>query len=279
MTVDLHIHSTASDGALTPREIVDLAASCDVTTIALTDHDSVDGVEQAIAAGAGAGITVIPGIELSAETPDGRDTHILGYFIDDRDPDLLGHLARLRETRIERAHKMVDALAHAGIPVRFEDVLAQARSGAVGRVHIALALVEAGAAPSVSAAFSQLIGRDGPYYIRKPVPSPEEVIATIRAARGIAVLAHPAVSGVLDLVPALAHAGLEGVEAYHSQQDSDTAQRIASAAVELGLIVTGGSDFHGLPGSHTSLGDGGTPDAVVADLFARAGDRAQRTGR
>lgn len=276
MTIDLHIHSSASDGAFAPREVVRRALAAGVTRMALTDHDSLDGVAEAMAAGVEMGVTVIPGVELSAETADGRSAHILGYFIDPDDAELRDHLAHLRGTRLERARRMVDALADAGIPVTLEDVLARASEGSVGRAHVAMALVDAGVVPTMGAAFSELIGRDKPYFVSRPVPEPADVIATIRRAGGLAVVAHPAVSGIEDVLPSLASAGLEGIEAYHSQHDAATRHRLRDTARALGLIVTGGSDFHGLVGSHASLGDGGTPDSVFDELIARAGDRAAR---
>ncbi|MHB1340176.1 MAG: PHP domain-containing protein [Coriobacteriia bacterium] len=273
MTIDLHIHSTASDGAYAPRDIVRRARDAGVLRIALTDHDSVAGVPDALAAGSELGVTVIPGVELSAETDDGRAAHILGYFIESTDPILLAHLESLRATRLDRATRMVAALSASGIPITLEDVLARAREGAVGRAHVALALVDAGVVPSMSAAFSTLIGRDGPYFVAKPVPGPGAVIETIHAAGGVAVLAHPAISGIEDLIPAFAEAGLDGVEAYHSQHDVPARSRLVHISTQLGLVVTGGSDFHGLSGSHGALGDGGTPDSAFDALVARAAER------
>lgn len=277
MTIDLHIHSTASDGALAPRDVVRRARDAGVMRIAITDHDSVDGIAEALAAGEEQGVGVIPGVELSAETADGRAAHILGYFIDSTDQTLLGHLERLRATRLDRASRMVEALSRSGIPITLEDVLTRAREGAVGRAHVALALVDAGVVPNMSAAFSTLIGRDGPYFIAKPVPEPEAVIATIHAAGGLAVLAHPSVSGIEDLIPAFADAGLDGIEAYHSQHDAPARSRLVQLAAELGLVVTGGSDFHGLSGSHGSLGEGGTPDSAYDALLARSRRRTPRS--
>ncbi|MGB4592946.1 MAG: PHP domain-containing protein [Coriobacteriia bacterium] len=276
MAIDLHIHSNASDGAFAPREVVRHALSAGIRRIALTDHDTVDGIPEAMAAGAEMGVTVIPGVELSAETADGRSAHILGYFIDVDDAELREYLAHLRNTRLERARKMVEALTKAGMPVTLEDVIARAREGSIGRAHVALALVDAGVVPNMGAAFSELIGRDKPYFVSRPVPEPQEVIATIRRAGGLAVIAHPAVSGIEDAIPALATTGLEGVEAYHSQHDAVTRRRLRDTARALGLIVTGGSDFHGIVGSHAALGDGGTPDSAFDELITRAGDRATR---
>lgn len=279
MAIDLHIHSTASDGAYTPAQIVRMAAAAGISRMALTDHDSVDGVAEAIQAGADEAITVIPGVELSAETTDGRAAHILGYFVDDRDENLRSRLSQLRDARLTRARQMVAALADAGVPITLDDVIGRAGSGAVGRAHIAMVLVDAGVVPTISTAFNELIGRDRPYYVAKPVATPEAVIGTIISAGGLPVCAHPAVSGIEDLLPAMADAGLEGLEAYHSQHDTATRRRLESTARELGLIVTGGSDFHGIRGSHAALGDGGTPDAVYDALVERAGARALGQGR
>ncbi len=272
MSVDLHIHSSASDGTLTPDELVNLARATGIGTIAITDHDSVQGITEALSSGARAGITVIPAVELSAET-DGRSVHILGYFIDHLDQGLLQHLASLRETRLARAHELVRVLADGGYPIALEDVLSRAAGGSVGRAHVARALADAGLVPSPGAAFDRLIGRGKPYYVSKRVASPESVIATIRRAGGIAVLAHPAVSESEDLIGPLSAVGLEGVEVFHAQHTPADRLRLSEIAVNLNLTVTGGSDFHGSGDGRTRLGSGDMPDTALADFIRFAESR------
>lgn len=273
---DLHLHSTASDGVLTPTALVELSARAGCPAIALTDHDSVDGVAEALAAAASTPLTVIPAVELSGGL-DGRDMHVLGYHIDHTDPILLAHLRRLREVRAERAERIVDSLREAGIVVDLDDVLRLADGGAVGRAHIAQLLVASGHAESVEDAFRRLLGRLAPHYVPKPLAAPSEVIGWIRDAGGVPVLAHPGLSRVDDLVPGLADAGLAGIEAHHSAHDAGTVRRYVDLASSLGLIVTGGSDFHGLHREGDRLGSAHVPDDVVERL-AEARDRI-RAGR
>jgi len=199
---DLHIHSTASDGVLTPTATVAQAARAGCPAIAITDHDTVGGVAEALAAAAHSAVTFIPAVELSAGV-DGRDLHILGYHIDHTDPTLLAHLERLRGVRRQRAGRIVISLNDAGIEVSLDDVLRLADGGSVGRAHIAQLLVASGNAASVEDAFRRLLGRSAPHYVPKPLCSPAEVIGWIRHAGGVPVIAHPGLSNVDDLIPDL----------------------------------------------------------------------------
>jgi hypothetical protein len=268
--IDLHVHSTESDGTLTPGQLAHRAARRGIEVIALTDHDSVEGVRSCIAAATEAGVVCIPGVELSSDA-DGRDAHILGYFIDPEDETLLTRLAQLRGGRLERAERMVRALNGAGYALRIEDVLAHAGGGAVGRSHVARALVDRGFATDIRDAFVRFIGAHGPYYQSKHLPGPAEVVATIKAAGGVAILAHPAVSNVEDLVGPLAAAGLDGVEAYHSEHTPEQAERLAAIASRLGLVVTGGTDYHGPEGPSPDMGDIDIPEGVYEELLRAAG--------
>ncbi len=276
MAIDLHTHSTASDGTLAPAEVVRAAHAAGLTALALSDHDSVEGVAEALAAGHTLGVTIVPALELSAEHETGLSVHILGYFIDHTDSELLAYLAELRGVRRSRARRMVDALRADGYEIDFDDVMARSDGGAVGRVHVAQALVAAGRVTSIRAAFGTLIGEGRPYYVRKPVPEPTEVIATVRNAGGLAVLAHPAVNDTAHLAEELAAAGLEGLEALHGQHTAAECEEIARLATRLNLVVTGGSDFHGENAGHTALGTGNVPESVLDALLERAGDRARR---
>lgn len=273
---DLHLHSTASDGVLAPAALVELAARAGCPAIALTDHDSVAGVPEALAEAATTPVTVIPAVELSAGV-DGRDMHVLGYHVDHTDPTLLARLQRLREIRAERAERIVASLHEAGIDVALEDVLRLADGGAVGRAHVAQLLVSTGHAASVEDAFKRLLGRAAPHYIPKPLAAPAEVIGWILDAGGVPVLAHPGLSQVDDLIAELVGDGLAGIEAHHSAHDAETVHRYVELAHRLGLIVTGGSDFHGLDREGDQLGRANVPVDVV-DRLAEARDRI-RAGR
>ncbi len=267
MRVDLHTHTTASDGSLAPADLVGAAASEGLDAIAITDHDSVEGVPAACAAARELPIDVIPGVELSA-VHDGTDVHILGFFIDYRDPVLLARLSELRECRHDRAERMVSALREAGYDVALDDVLVLAEGGSVGRSHVAKALVGGGHADSVSDAFERLIGRGRPYYVPKPVAEPPAVVDTILSAGGVPVLAHPGITKVDDLVPALVDAGLAGLEVYHGDHTEEMRQRYAQMAEELGLVATGGSDYHGPDAPGVPLGAAPVP-ASALDAAAR----------
>lgn len=272
---DLHVHSTASDGAYTPAQLVSLASALGLSAIALTDHDTVGGVAEAVSAAEGAPLTVIPGVELSAGIGE-RSVHILGYYVDDRDPTLLDRLARLRQVRLERAERIVGALRADGFDIDLERVLKVADGGAVGRAHIAQLLVDAGSAPSVSEAFQTLLGRSAPYYVPKPVSSAAEVVSWVCDAGGVAVLAHPGLTQADDLIPELVAAGIVGLEAYHGAHDAEARERYERLAERHGLIVTGGSDFHGDQHEGGALGSADVPESVLPALAAV---HEQRCGR
>jgi len=272
MRADLHVHSTASDGTATPSELVLLALARGVDVLAIADHDSVSGLAEAQAAAEGSGLTLIPAVELSAVS-DGVDVHILAYFVDPHDERLLAELVDLRAARLRRAQSMVAALSAAGYAVDIDEVLALSDGGAVGRSHVARALVGSGAAESVSDAFQRLIGRGMPFYVPKDSKSPETVISAMRELGAIPVLAHPGVTRADALVPALADAGLLGIEAYHADHTAE--QRIAYArlASELGLLVTGGTDYHGAAAPNPQLGAVDVPEAAVRALLAAGAAR------
>jgi predicted metal-dependent phosphoesterase TrpH len=279
MAVDLHIHSAASDGMYDAAMLVRMGAEAGLIAMAIADHDSVDAVAPACTeAERIGGPRIIPAVELSARADDGRSVHVLGYHIHPASDALGSFLSTQRAERLRRAERMVDSLASAGFPVSMDSVLAHANGGAVGRTHVALALVANGAVPSVGAAFTHLIGRGGPHYVPKDVPDAATVIRVIRMAGGLSVLAHPAVSGVTDLIDALIADGRDGIEAYHAQHSHEQRLALARLADDLGIVATGGSDFHGHPGDTARIGAGDTPDAVVAELAARLERRARRHG-
>lgn len=270
MAIDLHVHTTASDGNLTAQEVVALALGAGLDAIAITDHDSVDSVAPALAAARGTSLRVVPGVELSSSA--GRlDAHVLGYFIDHTDAGLLEMLAGLRAARLVRARAMVEALRAAGYDITIEQVVALVdHDGAVGRSHVARALVDSGQVDSVGAAFRDLIGRQGPFYVSKPLATPLQAVETIVAAGGVAVLAHPGISGTESLLDELVAGGLAGLEVYHAEHTPEQRAHFERVAARLGLVATGGSDFHGPGSTSPALGAGGAPKAAVTELEALA---------
>jgi len=249
---DLHSHSTFSDGRLTPADLIDLAHRNGVRIMALTDHDIVDGLPQAFdAAGRHGDFTLIPGIEMSTDVP-GNEVHLLGHFIDWQDETFRERLARLQESRLGRARKMVEKLQELGKPVAWERVEAFAGEGAVGRPHIALALVEAGHVASVSQAFDLYLSRTGPAYVERDRLAPKEVVELLLSVGGLATLAHPRdlrEAGSLEpLLAELADAGLTGMEVYYQDYPPEEIERLRTLAGRFALLPLGGSDFHGLGG-------------------------------
>jgi 3',5'-nucleoside bisphosphate phosphatase len=267
MRADLHVHSTASDGTATPTELVELALGAGLDVLAIADHDSVAGLAEASRAAENTGLTLIPAVELSAVS-QGIDVHILAYFVDPTEPRLLADLELLRAVRFRRASAMVEALSEAGYSVTLDDVLALSDGGAVGRSHVARALVGSGAAESVSDAFRRLIGRGMPFYVPKDSQSPENVISTMRDLGAIPVLAHPGVTQADPIIPQLVDAGLLGIEAYHADHTPEQRVAYATLAADLGLLVTGGTDFHGAAAPNPTLGSVDIPSEVVAALLA-----------
>jgi len=266
--VDLHAHTLFSDGALTPEAVVARALERSLAALAITDHDSVEGVEPARAA-AGSALELVPGIEVSS-TLEGMDLHILGYYIDPGDADLEDSLARFREERLRRAIEMVDRLRALGASVDPDVVIELAGPGVVGRPHVAEALVRAGHVDTVDDAFRRYIGAHGAAFVPRPAFRPEEAIAVIHSAGGVSVLAHPG-PGLADLVvEQLAEAGLRGIEVWHPQHGAMAVRRYRALARRLDLLETGGSDFHGWPRG-TELGDLPVPASVLGPLRQAAG--------
>ncbi|MDH4208298.1 MAG: PHP domain-containing protein [Anaerolineae bacterium] len=274
--VDLHIHTSASDGVLSPAEVVRAAVEKGLIAIAITDHDTIDGLDEALAAAAGTGLEVVPGIELSAEHGD-QEVHILGYYLDHQDVTLRDKLGLLRRARRERAWKMVGRLAGMGMPVSWELVAQIAgATSAFGRPHIAQALLDAGFVGSMDEAFDRYIGLKGPAYVARYKLSPEEALSVIADAGGVPVLAHPWRRE--DLVPRLVANGLAGVEAYYPKYSTEESRALAQLAERYGLIATGGSDFHGYgDGAAQLLGQVPLPEGSVERLRALA-DRRRAEG-
>jgi hypothetical protein len=266
--VDLHAHTIFSDGMFTPEAVVAHALDRSLAALAITDHDSVEGVERARVA-AGSALEVVPGIEVSSML-DGTDLHILGYYLDPEDGPLLDALARFREERLRRAQSMVARLGELGVPVDFDEVLELAGPGVVGRPHVAEALLRAGHVESVEEAFRRFIGTRGEAFVLRPAFHPVRAIALIHAAGGVSVLAHPG-AALPDLtVEQLAAAGLRGIEVWHPQHGAAAVRRYHTLAHRLGLLETGGSDYHGWPRS-TELGELPVPASVLGPLKQAAG--------
>ena len=269
MRIDLHTHSTASDGELTPDALVQLALARGLTTIALTDHDSVAGLDAALNAARGPSLMVIPGVELSADV-EKSEVHVLGYFIDWRNAHFLAMLEKFRDGRYGRAEKMTRKLTALGAPISFERVKEIAGDAALGRPHVAQALLEAGHIMTIAEAFDKYIGRNGPAYVERFKLTPEDAVALILEAGGVPVLAHP--REVTYWVQPLVKAGLLGLEVFYGVYDDATIAELARLARQYDLIATGGSDFHGLNkmAHMCALGEVNVPPNVADKLRARA---------
>jgi predicted metal-dependent phosphoesterase TrpH len=259
--IDLHTHTTASDGKCSPAELAARAAAAGVTILGLTDHDTVAGCAPAADACRQLGIEFVDGIEITAVTSDG-DVHVLGYFLDLTSPSLGAFLAAQRRDRIERVRAMIERLGTHGLHLDADAILAPGiddPTRAVGRPWIARALVEAGHVASATEAFDRWLGSGRPGFVPRSGASPQEVFAHIHAAGGLASLAHPVLIGRDEWIPGFVDAGLDAVEAYHSDHTEADTRRYLQMAGALGILVTGGSDYHadrhhggGGPGS-TSL--------------------------
>ncbi len=248
--IDLHLHTTASDGAFAPANLVRMAHEASLDCIAITDHDSTDGVAAAQEAGQNCGVRVIAGIEFNTMW-HGQSVHILGYFVDMEHPELQTVVARQRDGRLYRAQKMVEKLAVLDLPLSWEDILERADGGAVGRPHIAKAMMEQGYVRDSNEAFAKYLGHGMPAYVEQPKLTPGDAVTLLHQAGGAAGLAHPYnVEGAdqvdLDtLVPELADAGLDAIETYYTGYTAGQQAEILDIAERLDLIPTGGSDFHG----------------------------------
>jgi hypothetical protein len=254
--IDLHLHTTASDGLCSPRELVEQAAAAGVTTLAVTDHDTMAAVGDVAALAAAAGIRFVPGIEITA-IENGADVHVLGYFLDAASPRLADFLAAQRASRIGRVNAIGDRLAAHGVRIDVRALLETAarRDGAsIGRPQVARALVAAGQAVDTNDAFDRWLGRGRPAFVPRSGAGSEEVIAIIHEAGGLASLAHPGLTNVDARLTALRDAGLDAIEAYHSDHDAATRDRYLCVARDLNLLVTGGSDYHGDPAHGVSPG-------------------------
>lgn len=266
--IDLHLHTTASDGRLPPGELVARAHAAGITVMSVTDHDTIAGLGEARRAAASLGMTLVDGIEVTA-VHEGRDVHILGYFIDPSDEGFARFLTEQRRRRVERIRVIGARLASLGAAVEVEGLIARAEQSpgaSVGRPVIARALVEAGHVATLREAFDRFLGTGQPAYVPRAGKTPAEVVDLIHGAGGLASMAHPGVTKLPAVMASLAAAGLDAVEVYHSDHSADTIRELQQFATAHRLLVTGGSDFHGDDSRDRPLGRVSLPAADFARL-------------
>lgn len=276
--IDLHIHSTASDGRLSPAELVHKSVECGLNVIAIADHDTVDGITPALeAAKAFPGLRVIPAVEINTDVPHG-EAHVLGYFIDYTGQKLNAVLAGLRSSRRQRAQGMIVKLGNLGVNIDWERVQEIASGSSIGRPHIALAMLERGYISSFKEAFTKYISRDGPAYVEREKIGPVEAVTLVLQADGFPVLAHPlTINDPEGMVAELKAAGLVGIEAYYNGYGAEETSRLVNLAEQHGLIATGGTDYHGLDESNeTMIGGVDVPAEAAEQLIALARERGNQ---
>jgi hypothetical protein len=275
--IDLHLHTTASDGVMTPSEIVNYAKNKGLLAIAITDHDTIEGLEEGLLEGERIGLEVIPGIEISAEHSPGS-MHLLGFFIDIHHPTLKERLGYLQKARAERNPRMAEKLNKLGIDITFDEVLKASGGGQVGRPHFAQVLIEKGYVRSFQEAFDRFLKKGGSAYVEKMRFSAEESIHFINEANGVAVLAHPntlqlnGYSELENLILRLVKKGLRGIEAYYPEHSAQEVAQYKTLAERHGLLVTGGTDYHGIEKNGLDIGVGRgemkLPYSIVENLKA-----------
>lgn len=279
--IDLHTHTTASDGTCTPAELLNHVSRAGIRTFAVADHDTVAAVEEAVRLASHAGLQCVTAVEITA-VHESKDVHVLGYFFDVQSPALLAFLEEGRRDRLRRAHAMSERLAALGVPIDMDRLLDEtggANSGkAIARPVVARALVAAGHVASVQEAFDRFLAEGRPAYCARIGASPRDVVRVIADAGGIASLAHPGPLGKDSLIEALAGDGLTALECFHSEHDEATTRKYLEIAHRLGLAVTGGSDFHG-PGARRAerFGNVGLPQQYFDELVARVRATAAHT--
>jgi predicted metal-dependent phosphoesterase TrpH len=245
-TIDLHVHSTASDGTVSPEGVVRRALAAGLRAIALTDHDTLAGIPEALAAGDRCGLRVVVGCEFSAAAPWG-EMHVLGYFLPAQSVDLEAFLDRCRADRVRRAQEMVHHLQRLGVDLPFESVLRESAGGAVGRPHVARAIVRHGGAIDSNDAFDRFLGRGRPAFVEKALPTFRTVAEVVHAGGGLVSVAHLKERGTRTAIERFKAEGLDAVETRHPSHDSDLRARLTDIAIQLKLLRTGGSDWHGDP--------------------------------
>jgi len=261
-TIDLHLHSTASDGSYPAETVVAMAERNGVRVIALTDHDSLDGIPAAEERAKASGIRVMPGVELSVSEA-GIDVHLLAYGFDPQDKGLVAAIRRYRDSRRERARKMLARLKGLGIKIALEEVEEIAHGGALGRPHVAEALMQGGHIETFQEAFQRYLGHHAPAYVPKQTVALEEAVSVVREAGGVTVLAHPGTLNRDHLIAAWAARGLDGIEVWHSKHGASDVARYKEIAKRHGFLMTGGSDFHGERTPDVSIGSVPVPEAAL----------------
>jgi predicted metal-dependent phosphoesterase TrpH len=267
MFADLHLHSFFSDGTYSPEEIVSHGAAFKLTALALTDHDTVEGCERMGAACKAAGIDFISGAELTAQHR-GNELHLIGYFIDTTNQKLLSEIAVFQKVRQSRIHEMVALLNQLNITLKADDVFALANCRSPGRPHVARALVKGGHCKSLDEAFERFLKKNRPAWVPKKKMSALEGIDLIHQAGGLAVMAHPGLNRTDEVIPDLVESGLDGIECFHTKHSPSTSQHYLQIAKQFGLLVTGGSDCHGLSKGKPLIGTVKLPGEHVGKLQA-----------
>lgn len=276
--VDLHIHTTYSDGLLSPEEVVDNAILSGLSAISITDHDITDGIERALKAGAKFGLEVIPGIELSCAF-NGSEIHMLGFYINWENSWFQGKLKVFQRARVRRARQIYLKLKKLGVKIEEEDLFSQAGEGSIGRIHFARALLSSGEVKSIQEAFDRYLVKGKPGYVAKLRITPEEGMSMIQKAGGLPVIAHPVFGGGHKaFLKRMKASGLSGIEAYHPGHTASQKRRLLASAGELGLMVTGGTDSHGGDGESSHIGSIEI-DYSVVDALKREKRRRERGNR
>ncbi|MFQ5952336.1 MAG: PHP domain-containing protein [Candidatus Omnitrophota bacterium] len=267
--VDLHVHTIYSDGTFTPEEVVRKAVEMDLKAIAITDHDCIDGILPTLEAAEGTGLEIIPGIEISAAKGD-IEIHILGYFIDWQSPPFTEFLRKMQANRIERMRRIIELLGEKGMKIDADKVLGSISTGAIGRLHLARVMYEEGLVDQVKDAFDLYIGDGKPCHVRHKRLDYDKAISLIREAGGVPVLAHPGTMGEDEFIPDYIKAGLRGIEVYHSDHETPANNKYLKIAEDNGLIVTGGSDCHGMKKGRVLIGNIKIDYSVVEELREEA---------
>ena len=249
--IDLHAHTSSSDGALLPGELVRLAKDCGVSVLAVTDHDTLAAIGAAIHEGRRVGLQIVPGVEVTAYVED-LEVHILGHFVDPDDAQLIEFLASSRDDRIQRVRRIVDKLWALGLPIDADEILTQTPDSSVGRPHVAQAMVRRGYVASVQEAFDRFLTPGKPAHVERSRIPAGEVISAIKRAGGVPSLAHPGVYGQDEIIPCLVEQGLVGLEVHHPDHEAEAIFRYERTRLRYGLLAVGGSDYHGTAGLRLS---------------------------
>jgi len=263
MGIDLHIHTNFSDGTLSPEQVVKKAVELNLSAIAITDHDTTEGISPAIEEAKLTNIEVIPGIELNTHYYE-QEIHILGYYFDYQGDYINEVLKKLQQNRVDRAKKIVEKLNRLGLNISYERVRGIASGPSIGRPHIAEAMIEKNYVNSIEEAFDKYIGEDAPAYVPREKLTPFEAIDIIKKAKGVPILAHPGLLKDQSVIDELIYYGIMGIEVYHSKHDKNQTEYYTELALEKGLLMTGGSDSHGE--EPLLLGTIYVPEKVLSDL-------------